>query len=701
MKTILLSILICSISLELSAQIVYPTTKKVDQADNYFGNEIKDPFRWLEDDNSAETAEWVNQQNQVTFNYLKQISYRDQLKNRLTELWNFEKMSSPFKKGKYYFFYKNDGIQNQSVLYVQEGLTGQARIVFDPNKESTEGTTSLSTIGVSKDGKYLAYGLSKAGSDWVEINVLEIQTGKKLTDNLKWVKFSSIAWKGNGFYYSRYDAPTHGKEFSKKNEYHKIYFHKIGEPQEKDVLVFEDKNFPLRNFNAKVTEDEKYLIVSGSQSTSGVSLRIKDLSQTNSEFITIIDNFDNDHHVVDNIGNSLLIHTNKNAPKYQLVLVDPSKPEIENWKKIIPESIDLFESVELSNGNLVAKYLKDVTSQIRLFSLDGKPIADITLPGIGMVNELNGDKNSPELFYSFINFTSPATVYKFDWNTKKSEVYFKPKLDFKSEDYETKQVFYTSKDGTKIPMFLTYKKGIKQDGSNPTFLFGYGGFNISYTPDFRIDRSVFLENGGIYAVANLRGGGEYGETWHKAGTQLNKQNVFDDFIAAADYLVTEKYTSKDKLAIHGRSNGGLLIGTVMTQRPDIAKVAIPTVGVLDMLRYHKFTIGWAWATDYGTSDDEKHFQNLIKFSPLHNLKEAAYPATLILTGDHDDRVVPAHSFKFAATLQEKQKGSNPVLIRIDTNAGHGAGKPTSKQIEEFADMWAFVFHNLGMKMKQP
>lgn len=676
----------------------YPATKQVDAVDTYHGVTIHDPYRWLEDDRSAETGEWVKAQNKVTFDYLATIPFRDNIREKLKNNWNYEKMSAPSKKGNYLFFYKNDGMQNQAVLYVQEGMNGTPRVLIDPNKESAEGTTALGSTAVSKDKKYMAFSIAKAGSDWNDIQVLEIKTGKRLSDKIEWSKFSGIAWKGNGFYYSAYDAPEKGKEYSKKNEYHKIYYHKIGDPQSRDQLIYEDKDHALRNYNADVTEDEKFLVLYGSESTSGNSLKVKDLSKADAPFKTIVDNFDNDYHVIDNIGSSLLVRTNKNAPRYQLVLIDPDKPEPANWKVILPQQDDLLQYVSIAKDKIIAKYLKDVTSRLYVHDMSGKLESEIKLPGLCTVGSFNSNKEDDIAFYTYSSFTEPTTIYKYNVKTGQSELYYKTKVNFKSEDYETKQVFYNSKDGTKIPMFIVHKKGIELNGKNPCFLYGYGGFNISNVPGFAVQNTIFLENGGIYAVASLRGGGEYGEEWHKAGTLCQKQNVFDDFIAAAEYLIKEKYTSSEKLAIHGRSNGGLLVGAVMTQRPDLAKVAIPGVGVLDMLRYQKFTIGWAWATDYGTSDNKEQFDCLIKYSPLHNVKETSYPATLIVTADHDDRVVPAHSFKFAATLQEKHKGANPVMIRIDVNAGHGAGKPTSKMVDEWADVWSFVFHNLGMSV---
>ena len=684
---------------ETKTALTYVKTRKCDTVDTYFGTKIADPYRWLEDDKSAETGDWVKAQNKVTFDYLATIPFRDKIKERLTKIWNFAKCTAPFKKGKYYFYYKNSGVQNQSVLYVQEGLNGTPRLLLDPNTLAADGTASLGALGISKDAKYLAYSINRAGSDWSEIYLMEIESGKKLADEIKWVKFSDIGWKGDGFYYSAYDAPKkEASALSGKNEYHKLWYHKVGTEQAKDELIYQDKDHALRNYSGAVTEDEKLLLLYGSESTSGTTLAVKDLAKPNSKFITLVDNFENNYGVVDNDGNNLYVVTDKGAPKYQLLKIDiTKKPAYENWEKIIPESKDLLESVSNCNGKFVAKYLKDVTTRLYVFDKTGKKENEIQLPGLCKVESFDGDKDDSLSFFSYNTFTAPPVIYKYNLQTNKMNIWFKPDIDFKSDDFETKQVFYNSKDGTKIPMFITCKKGLVLDGNNPCFLFGYGGFNSYYSPEFRIDRAVFLENGGVYAIPGLRGGGDYGEEWHKAGTKCQKQNVFDDFIAAADYLVKEKYTSHEKLAIHGRSNGGLLIGAVMTQRPDLAKVAIPTVGVMDMLRYHKFTIGWAWASDYGTSDSANYFNCIIKYSPLHNIKEVEYPATLVTTGDHDDRVVPAHSFKFIATLQEKNKGNNPVLVRIDTNAGHGSGKPTSKQIDEYSDIWSFVFYNLGMK----
>jgi prolyl oligopeptidase len=680
------------------AAIAYPKTRKVDTVDTYFNTKIADPYRWLEDDRSAETGEWVKAENAITSDYLSKIPFRDKIKERLTKIWNYEKRGVPFKKGKNYFFYKNDGIQNQSVLYVQEGLNGTPRLLLDPNALAADGTVSLGDLSISKNGKYVAYTINRAGSDWSEINVLEIENSKKLSDEIKWVKFSNIAWKGDGFYYSAYDAPKTGSsELSNKNEFHKVFFHQLGNAQGKDELIYEEKDQPLHNYTAQTSDDEQLLYVYTNESTSGGTLAVKELNKKNAPFVTLVDNFENNYSVIDNEGTSLYVLTDKDAPKYQLVKMDfTKKTPSASWKKIIPESADLLEGVSLCKDKFVADYLRDVTTRLFIYDRNGKQEKEIQLPGLCKVNGFTSYKDEPLAFFSYNTFIAPSIIYKYDLLADKLEPWFKPTIDFKSDDFETKQVFYTSKDGTKIPLFITCKKGLQLDGNNPCYLFGYGGFNSTYTPAFRVDCALFLENGGIYAIPGLRGGGDYGEEWHKAGIKCKKQNVFDDFIAAGEYLISEKYTSSAKLAINGRSNGGLLIGAVMTQRPDLAKVALPNVGVLDMLRYHKFTIGWAWTSDFGNSSNEDEFNCLIKYSPLHNVKEVEYPATLVMTGDHDDRVVPAHSFKFTATLQEKQKGNNPVLIRIDTNAGHGGGKPTSKQIDEFGDMWSFVFYNLGM-----
>jgi prolyl oligopeptidase len=680
----------------MSSQITYPETKTVKQTDDYHGTKIDDPYRWLEDDNSSETKAWVEKQNVTTSHYLSQIPFRNKLKDRLTALWNFDKMSTPFKKGKLFFSFRNDGLKNQAVFCSQQSLQDEFKVVLDPNALSSDGTTALGEISISKDGVYLAYGVSKAGSDWVDIHVKNIPENKELTDVIKWVKFSNIAWKGNGFYYSRYDEPSTEKAFTQKNEFHKLYYHTLGKPQAEDVLIYSDDKHPNRNFSAQVTHDENYLIIYGSETTSGQSLMIKDLINPDAQLIPIVTNFDNEYAVIDNIGNQFYIYTNYKAPNYRLIKLSLSNPSLTSSEDVLAQKEDLLEGVTFCGTKLISNYLQKASSKLFLHALSGKVEKEIALPGICKVNGVNSSRDDDFALYSTVSYVSQEEVYYYDSKVFISRRIFKPNCVFNSSDYETKQVFYPSKDGTLISMFITHKKGIQLNGTNPCFVFGYGGFNISYTPEFRIDRTVFLEAGGIYCVPNLRGGGEYGEEWHLNGTKCKKQHVFDDFIAACDYLVKEKYTSHEKLAIHGRSNGGLLIGAVMTQRPDIAKVAIPTVGVLDMLRFHLFTIGRAWTVDYGCSENKAEYDCLIKYSPLHNIKKAAYPATLVLTGDHDDRVVPAHSFKFISTLQKNNTGPNPTLIRVDVNAGHGSGKPTDKQINEFADMWSFVFFNLGM-----
>lgn len=673
----------------------YPTAKKADVADEYFGKKISDPYRWLENDTSEETTRWVDEENKVTFDYLGKIPFRQQMKDRLTKVWNYEKFGAPFKKGKYYFFLKNNGLQNQSVLYVQEGLTGTPKVLIDPNKLSADGTTALAGTSIREDGKYIAYNLAKSGSDWNDIVTMEISTGKILPDTLHWVKFSQASWKGDGFYYSTYPAPT-SHAYSGKNENNKVYFHTLGTKQSEDQIAYADSSHPNLGWSIDITDDQRFMALAGNESTHGNSFAVKETNAANWNWVDTA--FKNNYRLIDNIGSVLLVLTDANAPKWQLVMIDPAKPKAANWKKIIPETNDLLESVSLCNGKIIAKYLHDVTSKLFIYDLNGKMEKELPVPPLGVVG-FSSDRKDNIAFYSFTNYITPTTIYKYNISTNTSEVFFKPKVDFNSALYESKQVFYPSKDGTKIPMIITYKKGMKMDGNNPCFLYGYGGFNISVTPGFVTNSVAFLENGGVYAVANIRGGNEYGEQWHQGGIVCNKQHVFDDFIAGAEYLIKEKYTSSKKLAIHGRSNGGLLVGAVMTQRPDLMKVALPGVGVLDMLRYHKFTIGYYWASDYGTSEHKEQFDCLVKYSPLHNVKETEYPATMITTADHDDRVVPAHSFKFAAELQSKQKGNNPALIRIDKKAGHGAGKPTSKQIEEWADVWSFVFHNLGMEMK--
>jgi len=677
-------------------KIIYPETKKVDSTRVYHGVKVEDPFGWLEDDYSEETKKWVEAQNTVTENYLNKIPYRDEIRKRMTELWNYPKKSIPSKQGDYFIYTKNDGIQNQSVYYISKDLK-EEEILIDPNSLSKDGTTSVTGVSISDDSKYAAYSFQQAGSDWTEIKVLDRSTKKEISDHIKWVKFSGASWYKDGFFYSAYDDPGKKGEFSNKNEFHKVFYHKIGTSQEQDELVYADKEHPLRYHFAWVSENDKYLILSCSEGTSGNAYKIKKLDQPNAKFIDIITDFENDHGVVDVENDEVLLTTNYNAPNYRLVKFNLSKPAKENWQDVLPNKDYVLEHAEIINQQIVAQYLKDVTSLVEFYSMDGEKLGELKQPGLGIVTGISGKKDEDFMYYGFTSYIYPHTIFKYS-NGGEDEIYYKPEIDFNPDDYVSEQVFYKSKDGTKVPMFITYKKGIKMDGTNPTMLYGYGGFQISIKPSYSTVNTVFLENGGIYAVANMRGGNEYGEEWHKGGMLHNKQNVFDDFIAAAEFLVEKKYTSHDKLAIYGRSNGGLLIGAVMTQRPDIAKVALPTVGVLDMLRYHKFTVGWGWAVEYGSSDEKEHFDNLIKYSPLHNVKEGVnYPATMVITGDHDDRVVPAHSFKFAATLQDKYKGNEPMLIRIDVNAGHGSGKPTAKIIDEWTDMWSFTMWNLGIK----
>jgi prolyl oligopeptidase len=695
MKTIITLSLTALLMITNFAQLKYPETKKVDVVDDYHGTKVADPYRWLEDDNSEETKQWVAEQNKVTFDYFEKIPFREKVKERFTKLFNYPKYSAPFKAGDKYYFFKNDGLQNQSVMYVKNELDGEANVFIDPNKFSEDGTKSLSNFNFSKDGKYFAYGISTGGSDWDEFFVMNALTGEKLNDHLKWIKFSGIAWKGEGFYYSRFPEPV-GSELSAKNEFGKIFFHKVGDPQEKDILIYEDPTRPNRSFYAQTTEDERFLIVSFSEGTSNNGWMVKDLSDNNSDFITIVDDLENNYSVVDNLEDKLLVMTDYRASNYRLILVDPQNPSLENWKDVIPENENVLQSVQIIGEKIIAVYMKDASHHAFIFDLKGNPESEITLPTVGSVG-FSGRRDDNTAFYSFTSFTYPSTIYKFDVSKRQSELYYQIEIDFDLNNYETKQVFYKSKDGTSVPMFIVHKEGLKLDGNNPAYLYGYGGFNISLNPSFSTSRLMFLENGGVFAMPNLRGGGEYGEEWHKAGMLDKKQNVFDDFISAAEFLINEGYTSPNKLAIAGGSNGGLLVGAVVNQRPDLFKVAIPQVGVMDMLRYHKFTIGHYWAVEYGSSDNPEQFKFLYAYSPLQNLKQGVeYPAVLVTTADHDDRVVPAHSFKYIATLQAKHTGRNPVLIRIETKAGHGAGTPTSKIIEEVGDLWSFVFYNLGI-----
>ena len=676
----------------------YPETKKGTVVDTYFGENVADPYRWLEDDMSDETAQWVKTQNNLTFSYLEQIPYRDTLKQRLEKLMNYEKISAPFTEGDYTYFYKNDGLQNQYVLYRSKD-GGEAEIFLDPNTFSEDGTTSMSGLSFSEDGSLLAYQISEGGSDWRKIIVIDTETKEQVEQALVDVKFSGVSWLANdGFYYSSYDKPE-GSELSAKTDQHKVYYHKLGQAQSEDALVFGDTAEQKHRYvGAKATKDGRYLFISASVSTSGNKLFIKDLTKPDSEFVTVVGNTDSDTSVIDNEGSKLFLVTNLNAPNKKVVTVDASNPQSENWQDFIPETENVL-NVTLGGNTFFANYMVDAISKVKQYNKQGELIRDISLPGVGTAGGFGGKKEQTTLYYSFTNYKTPGTTYSFDVQSGESKVYRKSGIDFNSDNYTSEQVFYTSKDGTKVPMIITYKSDIKLDGSNPTILYGYGGFNISLTPRFSSTTAAWLEQGGVYAVANIRGGGEYGKEWHKAGTQLQKQNVFDDFIAAAQYLQDKKYTSKKRLALRGGSNGGLLVGAVMTQRPDLFQVALPAVGVLDMLRYHTFTAGAGWAYDYGTSDQSKEMFDYLKgYSPIHNVKAGVeYPATMITTGDHDDRVVPSHSFKFAAELQAKQAGTNPTLIRIETNAGHGAGTPTSKIIDLYADMYGFTLYNMGIK----
>ncbi|MBC8112634.1 MAG: S9 family peptidase [Verrucomicrobia bacterium] len=681
--------------------VTYPKTEKVSQTDDYFGTKVADPYRWLEDDNSAQTAAWVDAQNQVTFDYLSKIPFRQKIKDRLTEIANYPKYGSPFRLNEFYLFSKNDGLQNQYVTYIQKGLNGTPEVFLDPNKLSADGTVTANISSVSHDKKYLTYNSAKSGSDWQEMYVMEVATKKQLTDKLEWVKFSGAAWLKDGFFYSKYDEPKKGTEFSGASEFQKIYFHKLGDPQSQDQLIFEDRDHTKRYFGTATTEDERFLFLSISEGTDGNEVYYKDLQAGDAAFKPLFKGFNNNFSIIDNIGGKLLVYHNLNAPNYKLSLLDPKNPA--QMTDFIAEKTEKLEDINTGGGKLFASYLKDVNTKVFQYDMaTGKMEREIKFPTLGSAGGFSGNKDDKFLFYTFTSFTYPPTIYKYDIATGKSVIFRKSEVKFDPEAYETKQVFATSKDGTKIPMFITYKKGLVLNGNNPTLLYAYGGFNISLTPGFSAFNIPLLENGGVYVMANLRGGGEYGEKWHKSGMLLKKQNVFDDFIACGEYLIKANYTSNQKLALQGGSNGGLLVGAVMAQRPDLAKVAFPAVGVMDMLRYHKFTVGWGWAVEYGSADSSQtSFKNLYAYSPLHNLKDGvSYPATMVTTADHDDRVVPAHSFKFAATLQEKHKGNNPVLIRIDKKAGHGGGKPLSKQIEERADIWAFMFYNLGIEPYQ-
>lgn len=676
----------------------YPETQKGEVVDNYFGTDVPDPYRWLENDTAADVEAWVKAQNEVTFGYLDKIPFREKINARLTELWDYPKFSAPFRRNEWYFFSKNDGLQPQAVLYKQKGLDGEPQPFIDPNTFSEDGTTSLTMFSVSGDGKYAAYGKSSGGSDWNEFFVRNIATGEDTEDHIEWVKFSGAAWHKDGFFYGRFAEPEGGGELSSSNENKQIYYHKLGTDQSEDELVYQDPAHPKRGIYVTTTEDERFLLYYFSEgATNDNALSVQDLTKPGSGIQSIVSTFDYSFDVIENFGDKLLILTNHGAPRKRIIQVDVNNPAEANWEEIVPEKEEVLTGASVVGGKIFAVYLEDASSKVYVFEKDGKPAGEVELPGLGTVGGMAGRADDEVGFYTFTSFNYPPTIFKYNVKTGESELFRKSEAKFNPEDYETEQVFFESKDGTKVPMFLTYKKGLEKNGENPTMLYGYGGFNINILPGFNPATLILLENGGIYASVNLRGGGEYGEDWHKDGMLDKKQHVFDDFIAAAEYLIANKYTSTPKLAIHGRSNGGLLVGATMCQRPELFGVAFPGVGVMDMLRYHKFTIGHAWAVEYGSSEFEDQFNNLIKYSPVHSLKEGtSYPATMVTTADHDDRVVPAHSFKFAATLQEKHAGEAPVLIRIDVMAGHGAGRPTEKIISEWADMYAFMFANMGV-----
>ena len=677
----------------------YPETSTVDQTDSYFGQEIKDPYRWLEDDNAPETEAWVQAQNDVTFDYLEKISFRDGIKKRLEELENYEKVSAPFKRGNAYYFFKNDGLQNQRILYRKASLEGESEVFFDPNKLSEDGTTSLAGASFSKDGKMFAYAISKSGSDWRTIYIMDVETQKQLSDKIEWARFTDISWREDGFYYQRYPEPQEGDEFTGAIQFGKTYYHKVGTPQSEDDLIFENPDNPNNRFGAYVSDDDRFLVIYSQESTHGNGLYVKDLNKPHSDFISIIENYENEHRVIGSKGNLLFIRTDLDAPKGRVVTVHASDPTPNNWVDIIPESENVLNA-GMAGGRIFANYLVDAKTSVHQYNLDGSLEREVELPGIGSAGGFTGKEADTELFYTFMSFTVPAAIYRYEIASGKSTLYQQAQVAFHPENYITEQVFFKSKDGTRVPMFIVYKKGMEKNGKNPTWLYSYGGFNISMLPNFSASRLAWLEQGGIYAQPSIRGGGEYGDAWHKAGTKLQKQNVFDDFAAAGDYLIEEGYTSSDYLAMEGGSNGGLLIGATMNQRPELAKVAFPRVGVLDMLRYQYFTIGRAWSTDYGTSEDsEEMFQYLLNYSPLHNIStDTPYPATMVMTADHDDRVVPAHSFKYGAMLQKNAGwGPNPLLIRVETKAGHGSGTPIYKQIEQRADMYGFAFENMGLQ----
>lgn len=686
-----------------NAKAQYPKPVKADQKDNFFGTNVADPYRWMENENSDTLKSWITEENAVTEKFFSTIPYRNKVRSRLQEMFNYPRYGAPSKQGSYYVFSKNSGLQNQSIVYKQKGLTGDPEVLIDPNNLSADGTVALGGLSFTANGKLLAYTVAGSGSDWQEAYVMDVASNRKLDDHLMNLKFTGLEWKGeDGFYYNRYPKPDESKKLTNQNENMKVYYHKLGDKQENDMLVYEDPANPKRTYGAQMTEDERFLILTASEGTSGRALLYRDLKdQSQKDFKTLLPGFANEHRVVDNIGDKLLVLTNVDAPNFKIVLMDPKNPGKENWKTVIAEQKEVLSDVGIAGGYIFAEYLKNAYSYVNQYSYAGKSIRNVSLPAIGTASGFSGKKTDKELFYTFTSFNYPPTIFKYELASGKSEIFRKPEVKFNPENFETKQVFFTSKDGAKVPMFLTYKKGLKMDGNNPVLLYGYGGFNIAVTPSFSVSNVFFLEQGGIYASVTLRGGNEYGEDWHKAGMLLKKQNVFNDMIGAAEYLVANKYSNPSKLAVRGGSNGGLLVGAVMTQRPDLFAVAIPQVGVMDMLRYHRFTIGWAWAVEYGNADKSADdFKNLYGYSPLHNIRPGTcYPATLVTTADHDDRVVPAHSFKFTAALQEAQGCTKPTLIRIDTKAGHGAGKPISKQIDEAADIWSFIMFNLGMDYK--
>src|SRR5215472_6056340 len=689
----------CLIAQTDPTPLVYPTAKRVDQVDDYHGVKVADPYRWLEDTDSRETKDWVEAENKLTFSYLENISYREAIRDRMTKLWNYARFTVPELEGGRYFFQHNDGLQNQNVLFVADSLTAEPRMLLDPNTLSADGTVALSGTAITDDGKLMAYGTAASGSDWQEWHVRDVGTGKDLPDVIKWVKFSGASWTrdGKGFFYSRYDEPKDAV-LREANYFQKLYYHRRGTPQSEDTLIYNRPDNKELGFEGGVTDDGKYLVITVTQGTSPKNrLYYKDLAKPDSPVVKLLDDFDAQYQFIDNDGPVFWIQTDLDAPRMKLIAIDTRHPAKTNWKTVVPEGKDKLEHTGVVDNVFLLGYLKDAQSEVRVYDLKGQFLRNVDLPGIGTASGFNGKRKDKETFYAYTSFISPTTIYRYEPGTGKSSVFRKPKVDFDASRYETKQVFYHSKDGTRVPMFLTYKKGLKLDGQNPTLLYAYGGFDISLTPAFSVPNIVWLEMGGIYAQPSLRGGGEYGEEWHLSGTKAHKQNVFDDFIAAAEWLIANKYTSTPKLAIRGASNGGLLIGACLTQRPDLYGVTLPHVGVMDMLRFQKFTIGWAWTSDYGSSDNAEDFKYLYAYSPLHNLKSGTkYPPTLISTADHDDRVVPGHSFKFAATMQADQAGPAPVLIRIQTKAGHGAGKPISKLIDETADEWAFVAHNLNM-----